>query len=212
MKRALCVILAVLCLFACASCKRNDNPFFGDLSGDTAATHIKTVVTYTYTEASKNTTVFNGEYSTKINGEDSITEFSYERFATVGDTVNVEGNVKTISGTIYRKDGQVTTKGDVLSKDDVSEAFGLKMNFDEKTLDSYEFSEDLTTMSATVSGENIAKTFGVALGVNGAVYVQMTGNGTVVESITITYTSTTGAYVQIVTTYAYDEVTLNFGA
>ena len=213
MKKILCVLLAMLCLFSCTACKngkKSKNHFFGDL-GDNTATHIKTVVDYTFKDSTGKSNTFTGNYSTKINGEDSITEFSYERYADIGDEDSVNG-VKTVTGKIFKKDGKITTSGGSIGKNEATDGFNLKLNLSEDSLDEYTLSEDKTTMTATVSGENIAKALGVALKTTGGVSLKLTGDGTNILTMDVSYTTETGATVLIRTTFAYGEIALDFGA
>lgn len=204
----------MLCLFSCTACKKgrkSKNPFFGDL-GDNTATHIKTVVDYSFKDGDGKWQTFTGNYSTKIDGDNSITEFSYERYAEIGDTVGIDENIKTVEGKIYNQNGNVTTKGEQIGNGTVTEGFNLRLNLSEDTLDTYSLSKDKTLMTATASGENIVKALGVALKTAGEVSMTLRGDGTNILSMDVSYTTESGATVWIRTTYSYGAVTLDFGA
>lgn len=213
MKKILCLLVALACVFSVVSCSGGGaGPEVGNPLEDVVAasnpTKIVTQVRYSYSDSALTELNLDGFYSLEIDGEDSIFAYTHKVPAAIGEA---EGPVKTIEGKIYCKDGKTSVDGDawdVISADTVDAKLALvKGRF--KT---YEKSEDEKTLNATITGENIKSIIGYAISSDGDISFVLKTNGVYLTRITISYKSISGADVIIDTSYTYNDVELEFPA
>ena len=224
MKKIISLFLVVLCVFSMFSCAKDDGENNNDQSGnsentvtaldkvngiidDSLATRIVTHVDYTYGGET-----FKGRYTTQIDraSDKSQFDFSYQRLAIPGEDVS-DSHIKTIAGTVYYKNGEVSSNKGANWQTLGSGYLEFSLDFSENKLTSYEVSEDGNDITAKVSAENSMRVFGTEIAAEGDITVTVDTNGEYLYSVTISYTAKdTGATVVVNTTYDYSIVTLNF--
>ena len=187
MKRLISVLLALACVFSLFSCTSRDVKNVAELVNGSVPTKIVTLTTHDDGEEK-----FNGRYETRIEGNNSVYTYEYQRYQTVADGAEI-GNtdfIETVKGTVYYKDGLFCADGvNWISQLPDIGAMKMKFNVEAKHLKKPQFSDDKKVLTATVSAKNIEKMFGVAINAdeNGAT-VEIEHDGIYVRKITISYT------------------------
>lgn len=224
MKKILCMLTALACAFSIVSCNVGGGTGDGGDNGGpkvevgnpiedvvvaSSPTKIVTKVTYLYPDGDiRYGTDLNGDYSLEIDGDDAIFRYDYNTFATIEE--GADNWIKTVAGTVYYKDGKVSvTDGEVW---DAIPAIAVNRRFQllKNHFKTYEKSEDEKTLTATITGSNIAGVIGYEISAIGDISFVLTTDGIYMRSITISYTSLEGAVVTIDTSYSYNEITLDF--
>lgn len=214
MKKILCLLIALACAFSLVACNGggDDDIEIGnpleEVVTSSNPTKIVTLVTYAYPESDPRSEAdLNGRYVLEIDGADSIFTYDYNTFASVEE--GLDDWVKTISGTIYQQNGQISTDGDEWEAVS-AETINTKFNLVRDSFKTYTKSADEKTLTATITGENIESVIGYAIAADGDITVVVTTDGYYMRSVVITYKSQQGANVTINTSYSYNDLTLDF--
>lgn len=200
MKKIISLLLMLVLAFSMSSCGEGSSGVLS-LVESASPTRISTVTAYVVSD----TEVYNGNYTMSIEGNDSIFEFTYERPASIEEKAS--GAKVSESGVVYYKDGLYSYDGSEWNAEAPS-AVKISFNLKREYFDTC--TESGNNLVATVSGENIAKVLGSAIGVDGAVTIEVKTNGIYVTRIDVDYKSTNGATVSVATSYTYDEIDLKF--
>ena len=214
MKKILCLILAISCIFssilaftACDDGKETENvdpdQVFFDAVLASKASEIKTLTYYTV----EGEEPFNGSYETSIKANgDFAFKYKFTRVATLSDAANpdvvIEGNRATLSGTVYYSGGQY-------SYDQVNwftEAPSVtvnqpKLNIDKELLGEYEMNDAKTSLTTTLSVEDASLILGMDIEATSDVVIKISTNGTYLTLISITYEKG-NAKVRVDTSYS----------
>ena len=215
MKKILCMLTALLCVFSIVACDLGSTP--GDEIGNpleqvvaaSNPTEVVTQVIYSFpgsSQLSEYNGKLNGYYKLEIDGSNSVFEYRFGTLATPED-LEPDG-VLEYDGVFYCKDGKTSFNGDrweVISADTVN----AKLNIVKSRFKTYEKSEDEKTLTATITGANIASVIGHSISADGDISFVLKTNGIYLTGITISYKSTTGADVTIDTSYTYNEINLD---
>ncbi len=210
MKKTISVILALslmlVSLFALGACRKNETAIFG-LAASASPTKTVTIVEYVTADGEQ----LAGQYTMQVEGDNSIFEFTYERFRTVQDGFVDESydRIKTVSGTVYYKDGLFSEDGDEWETG-VPTALDLRFDLKEEYLTSVSVDETDTVLTAEIAPENVAKVLGTDLSANGNVSITVETNGVSLTKVYISCTTDTGASLSIRTSYTYNPITLTF--
>ena len=214
MKKILCLLLALCCVFSFVACNGGDddgievgNPL-EEVVAASAPTKIVTLVSYVYPEADpRHGADLDGNYVLEIEGSNSIFTYDFNTFATPEE--GLDSWIKTVSGTIYVKNGAISNDGE--DWEIITPAtIGAKFNLDKTAFKTYEKSEDEKTLTATITGINIESVLGYKIAADGDVTVVITTDGFYMRGVTITYKSQQGANVTIDTSYSYNKIALDF--
>ena len=204
----LVLALAVSCVFAFASCKKEEasTKSIYDLVASAAPT--KTV---TLTDFVKGNVTYQGEFIMSVEGNNSIFEFSYERPRTIpeGAIEETSNPIKTVEGVIYFKDGKFSEDGDQWTAEAPSTtifSFDLKAEY----LTGATTSDDGNTLTAEMTPENAVKVLGTDLQPQGNVKITVKTNGVSLSKVVLQYVTADGASVTIDTSYTYNNVVLVF--
>ena len=211
MKKTVSLILALSCLFvmiaSLVSCGGGAKSNIFAIANNSEPTKI---VTEVYYKDAKKTTL-NGRYVMQIEGNNSIFEYEYSRYRTIEEGV-ADGShdpIKTLTGTVYFKDGKYSTDGEKWDSKAVT-AVDLKFDLKEEYLTDITYNEDGTVLYATMTPENAVKAIGTDLSCSESVYIEVKTNGTNLTFITLSCTTKQGATMKIVTSYSYNKLTLEF--
>ena len=210
MKKTISVILALslvlVCVFALGACKKNETAIWG-LAASASPTKTVTIVEYVTADGEQ----LNGQYTMQVEGDDSIFDFSYERFRTVADGYNDESydRIKSVSGTVYYKDGLFSEDGDSWETG-VPTALDLRFDLKEEYLTNVSIDETDTVLTAEITPDNVAKVLGTDLSASGNVSITVETNGASLTRVYISCTTDTGATLSIRTSYTYNPITLTF--
>ena len=206
MKKIICLLLALTCVFAVCSCGGGSAPEEASIEGivnNSKPTKVTTMVSYVGAKT------LNGKFINTIDGNKSVYEYEFERMATVED-MN-DGAVKTIQGKIYYKEGKVSAnEGESWEDTSVTQVANFKLKLDKRNFKTYEYTTDGNSVNATIAPENVKSVLGISVSAASDVKVSITTNGTFLNRITITYKTIDGASVAVDTSYTYAPVTLEF--
>ena len=214
--RILCLALAVACMLSLLSCNMFNKNEEEDNSDKVAAiaeivanakpTRIVTFVDYTVGDET-----LKGRYTTEYDraNEKGKFDFSYQRIAIPGESISAT-SIDTIAGTVYMKDGE-------FSLDECKTWQGGGLGYLEYDLDlsaekftSCSVSNDGKVLTAKVAASDAKRVFGTAISAEGEIDLTVTTSGTDLYSISIKYTTTTGALVTIETSYESLDITLDY--
>lgn len=215
MKKILALLLAICCVFAVASCGKEEN------KDETPKTDYGTMVSaiaevinksnpsiiQTSTSYAVDGTTYSGLFKTQVDKSKNkaVFDFTYTRPARV-EEMNPTGATKTVSGAVYYSDGQVSAnEGDTWVG---AETYYLELDvkLDANKLKTCTVSEDGAMLTATVSPENAERIFGTKISSKGdiSLVIETNKNNTYLYKISITYTASgTNAQVSVITDYDY---------
>ncbi|HBJ19219.1 MAG TPA: hypothetical protein DDY70_05740 [Clostridiales bacterium] len=210
MKKIISLLLLLACVFAFAACSPTSTgpkDIFTLAKSSVSPTRIVTDVTYQEKDGGS---IYTGHYVTESEGQNAIMTYEYTRPARLDEAADSE--TKTVKGTIYYKDGKVSTDGDTYETEALVWSGG-KFALDKGLLADIQISEDERTLTATLTPENAEKILGTKFDTNGNSNITLTvkSNGTYITNVNITYTSPSGAAVAVRTSRSYNAIQLDFG-
>ncbi len=218
MKKLFSLMLVLATIFCFAGCDGLPSTSSGDeiygIISSSKPTTITTQVSYTL----GSDVVLKATYVTKLDGDDSVFEYEYQRLATSADAeLYPDSYIITKSGTTYYKDGLYSyNEGDSWEANapasELAEFYGL--NIVKTNLHSPVISEDGKTLTASIKPRKIDDTLGVDISIENESMIDITvkTNGTRLTDIEISYTTPNGASVIVGTSYSYSENDLFPGA
>lgn len=204
MKKIICLILALVCSFALFSCGEEEGPAPEDTLIEIAGKSEPTkIITRTYYTEKSTKIVYEGVYTTTIDGENFVLDYSYQEKAVVTPDTIFEGSVATKSGQVQFKDGKYSIDGGEtwFSEAPDSVTLGVTLNVAKANLGTYTVSNDGKTLEAELSADNVKALLGITIPAETAKAV-ITTNGTYLTGITVEYSSEL-ADVVIATSYSY---------
>lgn len=203
MKKILCLLLAVACLFAIVSCNKGETEkSISDIIAESKPNTITTNVVYKLGDD-----VLSGEYITKKDGDNSLFEFNYKRYSTVAEMNPTR--IKDVVGKVYYTDGKVTsTDGDEWVSAEVNQIVDYTIRLDETKFKTFSVSEDGKTLTAAFTADNSYNVLGIALETEGDISLSVRTNGTYLYYVDIEYKTASGAEVTVNTSYDYSPVTV----
>ena len=223
MKKILCLLLTLVLSFGIVSCKKDndsDNDGGNTNGGNQVSaveaisntintsnpTQIVTKVGYTAPGQSEIISSYTTELDAK-NGTERF-EFHIVRYAAVEE--GIPGGIKKLDGTVWKNaDGSVTnSEGDTWAVADAVGYLAESINLKGAFIKSYETSDNGNDLTAYVTVANSERVFGAAINASGDIKIEVDTNGTYLYSVTVTYTTATGATVKAVTSYDYAVITL----
>lgn len=214
MKKILCVLLALCCAFALLSCTPSSGVLdvYAAAVADKTPTNITTRVDYT-----KEGEALYGYYVQRIEGENSIFDYEYTRFATIEEGAGQDDGqpadpVKTVKGTIYYRDGQYSYNGGAWESEAPT---ALRLDYKKFALKAENLTNPVLTdngnkLTAVLRGEQISAVVGTELGAAGDVELTVTSDGNALREISLRYETESGATVSVRTTYSYNALQLDF--
>ena len=187
-------------LFSCGETELTTEEKFTAIVNAKTPTKITTI--YSYTLASGETV--SSTYITEIDGENFIFEYTKQSFADLG----AESDVETVHGFVYYKDGKYSTDMEVwFTEAPAVDAIDVKLDLDLTKIASYEISDDLQTLTATLTKAELKAVLGVDVSAE-EVSLTVKNNGTYLTTVSVSYETASGATVQLDTSYTYNVVNL----
>ncbi len=212
MKKLFSLILALAALLCFAGCDglSTVTPPSEDIYKvitSSEPTTITTQVSYVI----ENDVTLAATYITRLDGDDSIFEYEYQRLATSADVeLYPDSYIITKSGTTYYKDGLYSyNEGDTWEANgpapEFAEFYGLSIK--KTNLHDAEISEDGKTLTASIKPRKINDALGVDLSIAADTMVDIVikTNGIRLTDIEISYTTPNGAFVTVGTSYSYSQ-------
>jgi len=207
MKKIICLILALTCVFTLISCSADDLDALVEIIDTSAPTRITTLTTYQY-----GSQTFTGKFQTDITGSDSVTDYRYQRYALVDDAskdaVEVEGNIATVSGKVYYKNGKFSEDGETwFAEAPDTSVVSMKLTLDEEYLGEYTISNNGMTLTASgLNKDALRAILGIDVAVNDAgASLTVNTNGNYITGLTVSYVAAeTEAVVTIDSSYTYN--------
>ncbi len=169
----------------------------------------KTVTLIDYVKANGDTV--NDVYTMTVDGNDSIFEYARTRMITPEEAIElgVSGRYITDKNYIYFKDGLYSTDGANWGSAAPS-ASTIKFDLKEEYLTNATLSESGTDIVAQISSENIKNVFGVELDIDGTFTIEIETDGTNLAKVNVHGKTSSGANLNISTSYTYSKQTLEF--
>ncbi len=214
MKKIICFLLVLVCLFACASCELADKVVGKKGTVETIRETVESsrpTKIVTRSEYVGNDTL-TAMYTTKVDRASGKTQFDfeYERYADIEDMLPT--SIKTVSGSLtYHPDGSVSSSsGETWSADDALGYISESLNLDAAGFKSYELTDNGNDLKAYVPASESVRVFGTVIEAEGDILLEVDTNGTYLYSVKISYTAKdTGANVVVNTSYDYAHVTVD---
>lgn len=209
MKKWISLVLALACVLALAACSPTtdlgEKDIFALAEAGATPTRIVTNVKYLV-----DGTAYAGRYVTESEGQNAIMSYTYERPARLDEMADSE--TKTVTGTLYYKDGKVSTDGATYETESVGWT-GVGFSLKKDLLTDLQLSEDGRELVAKVACTDAEKVFGTAIETDGtAITLTVRTNGTHLTAVNADYTTKSGAQVTIETSRSYNAVQLDFPA
>ena len=200
MKKFICLLIALTCVFGLVSCGDEKADGFIKLVNGSVPTKITTL-----TSINDGEEILNGKYETVIDGQNSEMSYRYERYATVEEAA--DSYIKIVEGTVYYKNGLYSEDGvNWVAATPDAIASQVALNLDSKLLGDYTISKDGKTLTTTVTSEQAVKLLGVDVEANDdKVSITIVHNGTYLSTVTVAYTTATASVI-IDTSYTYNTV------
>lgn len=234
MKKFLSLMLVLLCMVSMVACNIGGTPPSGDTppvqnppadnsTGDldvfaaatknSVPTKIVSLTTFTGKDFTGANFAFSGSFSQVANGNNSILDFKYDRFATIEEAA--DDYIVNVEGAIAIKDGMTKTIGDTMSGDWVAVIPSLQQlsafKLDKATLPGdYTLSADGKKLTVSLDQTEAFNVMGVVIDANGAISLEVESNGKNISGIYVSYVATSGANVKISTSYTYGVQNLDF--
>ena len=199
MKKIVALLLALVCVFALASCggpETPEGPDYSDLEAFKAAITASAPAGAVITVELENTisTPLMGTFTVTYGEENAVVEYEYDQFLPIDPSAPAESDRETVTGTAtIDKNGTVT--GDLNST--VTAATLLNYNLDGTKMT---YIVEAGILSANISAANTESVLGVNIGAD-VTFTLAIFEGKVV-SVTLNYQAATGA-AEITTTYTY---------
>ena len=198
MKKIVCLILALACVFSLASCTRDAKKFI-ELVNASEPTKIITITSFNDGERT-----LPGKFETTIDGSNFELIYSYQRYTVPGENNDPEAFLTSEEGTVYYKDGKYSTDGEnwiTETPDAVTQQ--VKFAFDAKNLGDYTISKDGKTLTTSVTSEQAEAMLGINVNATETVDITIQHDGTYLRSIQVYYTTENAEAVTISTSYSY---------
>ena len=224
MKKLICLLLALSCLFSLLACKKNKND---DTDGNKEASVAsiseiinKSSPTKIVTESmfinGSDTLVSN--YTTEVDkatGNSKFT-FKYQRYAEIEEMLPT--SIKTVSGVIYRDaEGKISyNEGDTWTAGDATAYLPFELNISEARFVKFELKDNGNDLYAEISVEEAKRVFGTDIAADGNIILEINTNGSYLYNTKITYTvknsDGTKSNVIINSSYDYAQINISFGS
>ena len=230
MKKILSLLLILMCVISLAACGTDPNGGGGTVTPppavettedifDLAAkglvpTKIVSLSNFNCKDLKGEDLSLAGTFTQVVNGNNSILDFKYERFATIDEAA--DSYIVTVEGAIAIKDGKTKTIGSSASDKDWAAVIPSLQHLgafrlDKEILpDDYKLSEDGQKLTVSLSGEEALAVIGEVIPANGDITLEVEGNGKNISMIVISYTAPSGASVRIASSYTYGAQTLDY--
>ena len=207
MKKIICLLLALTCVFTFMSCSDKDLDALVEIIDASSPTKITTLTTYQY-----GSQTFTGKFTTEIAESNSVTDYRYQRYAVLGDAdkegVTVDGNIATVSGKVYYKNGKFSEDGEnwFAEAPDTSVVM-MHLALSEDYLGDYTITDDGMTLNASgLNKEAVKAILGIDVSVNDAgASLTIKTNGNYITGLSVSYVAVdTEAVVTVESSYTYN--------
>lgn len=181
-----------------------------DIINNSTATAITTSMAY---ETADRSDSFSGWYEIKRDGNDMIVDYTYDRYRTVEEGVTTGDTDRFVEekGVIYYLDGKYYNGEDENKTPwvDLPLDASFKFKIEKEKLTAIK-SSDANSFTAKMTKEACLEMFGLDLSAEGDINLSVVTNGIQLTELGISYVTDSGASVSILTTYSYNDLTLDF--
>ncbi len=186
----------------------------GTVSGvcDLVASAAPTKVVTKATIVAANGDDLSSSLITEIEGSNSISTYTYKYYPTPAESLENGSfdRIATKTDVIYYKDGLYSVDGGKSWVAAAPSALSIKFDLQESYLTDTQLAEEGAVLSAKVNAENALKIFGTDMEADGDIAITVTTNGVNLYMVELSYTTASGATVNIQTTYTYQPLSLEF--
>lgn len=171
-----------------------------DIAESSKPTKITTEVSYSTMEGDS----LSGFYVTKVDGNDTVFEYTYDRLYTPAESIadGTNERIKTVEGVIYYRDG-VYYGDEEEWKPGTGTAMDLQFNLKKRLLKDIELNEDETVLTAKITPENAVEVLGTDLKAIDDIDIVVETNGVNLTMVTVSCDTQLGS-VTIRTSYTYN--------
>lgn len=235
MKKILSLMLVLLCMVSMVACGDNGGTsstpqqpstpttpeetegnldVFAASQSTAVPTKIVSLTTYAGKDLYGKNITFSGSFTQVTNGNNSILDYKYDRFATIDEAA--DDYIVTVEGAIAVKDGLTKTIGDGVGNNDwvvlipSAQQMGAFKLDKTKLPSDYKLSTDSMKLTVSLSKAEALAVIGVVIDATGDISLTVESNGKNISAISIAYTAASGASVKISTSYTYGAQTLDF--
>ena len=229
MKKILSLLLVIVCVISMAACSigpsvtpgpnPEEQPAETDDIFEIAAkglvpTKIVSLSTFNCKDLKGANVALAGNFTQVVNGNNSILDFKYDRFATIDEAA--DSYIVNVEGAIAIKDGKTKTIGNVASSSDWAALIPSLQQLGAFKLDKsmlpedYKLSSDGQKLTVSLSGEEALRVIGEVIPAVGDISLEVETNGKNISLIVISYTAPSGANVRIANSFTYGVQTLDF--
>lgn len=213
MKKILCLLLIIVSVFALMACG-DEPPVTPDGPTEPTAEEkfIETVdsseptkITTLYSYVTAKNDVLNARYVTEIKADGYTFEYKKDRIAAVEEAA--PDAIVTDNGVVYYKDGKYSTDGETWFSE-APDVDALNMKFDislDNIGESYTFNEEYTELTVTADNDGAKAIFGIDFAASGDITVKICTNGKYLTTVSVSYTTASGATVTLDTSYTYNK-------
>ena len=228
MKKILSLLLILMCVISMVAC--GENPGGGSVTPPSSNTEtedifelaakgltptkIVSLSSFNCKDLKGADVTLSGAFTQVIDGNNSILDFKYDRFATIDEAA--DSYIVNVEGAIAVKDGKTKTIGASVSDKDWTAVIPSLQHLgafklDKEILpDDYQLSEDGQKLTVSLSKEEALQVIGEVIPANGEITLEVEGNGKNLSMIVISYTALSGASVRIASSFTYGVQTLDF--
>lgn len=202
MKKIVCLILALTCVFALFACGEDDpTTAIFEMIEASEPNGIQTQTTHTR----ENGVSYKGLYVTKITDGGFTFSYSYQTPATVSPDADPSSSIQTNEGEILYNGSQYSTDGGASWFTEAPDVayMGIKLALTPENIGESELSRDGKTVIAKLSAEQITSIFGTTVSAENA-ELRITVDGTRLSKVSLTYTTANGTSVIVDTSYTYE--------
>ena len=230
MKKILSLLLILMCVISMAACgwipdngggtqtpppaEEKAEDIFDLAAKGLVPTKIVSLSSFNCKDLKGEDTSLAGTFTQVVNGNNSILDFKYARFATIEEAA--DSYIVNVEGAIAIKDGKTKTIGaDSADKDWAAVIPSIQhlgaFKLDKEILpDDYQLSEDGQKLTVSLSGEEALQVIGEVILASGDITLEVEGNGKNISMVVISYTAPSGASVRIASSYTYGAQTLDY--
>lgn len=221
MKKIICLLLALVAVFALAACGTEPCEIHADTDGNLVCDVCESEVDGGYaifamvaaSEPTQVTTIeevsidgapFTSIYTTTIYADGSFTHRAEtQRPATLADE-DEDGVVESTKVVEY-KNGVYTVDGESVVEAPVINQLGVKREINAKNVKSYTVDKNGKTLTAMLDKAACEAIFGISVSAD-SVSLTVTTNGVRLSQITVSYTDANGSIITTQTSYSYTPV------
>ena len=214
MKKILCLLLTLVLAIACVSCKnKNKDNSSGSVESiaNTVNSSNPTQVVTKVSLTKDGYGTLTSSYITEKDFDSGVEKFTFKTQKLAAVEEMLPESIKKIEGVVWKNaDGSVTSSnGDSWSKEDAVGYVAEKLNIVASVFKTCEFKDNGNDLVAIADAKDAERLFGQDIGAKGDISIEIDTNGIYLYNVVVSYTTTDGAKIIVITSYDYAVVKLD---